>query len=150
MDMRKLFATDKRAETEGRRLVLETVKTEAGEIDYDKSTWLLVARKGNALYKAFVQKLLEENQVMLKTKSPEAEALAQSIFKDAAAHHLLIGWSKTGIGYGDKANLSYSVENARILLEMDDFNTMIDTYAGEMANFRAEEVVKDAKNSKTT
>lgn len=156
MDLRKAFATDKRAETEGRKLVLEKGKAADGSED----TWLLIARKGNANHKAILSKLLDENRTLLNTKTPEAELLAQAIFREASAKAILIGWSPKGIdmpeivdenGVVTKAarkDMAYSYEAAKELLEMDDFNTMVDNFADSMANYRAEEVVKDAKNSK--
>lgn len=136
MDLRKAFATNKRAETEGRKLYL----------DRKNDVWLLIARKGNANYKAYLTQVLQENQGMLNTKSAEAEELAKDLFRTAASKHLLIGWSPTGIDDGELKDIPYSQEAARRLLDIDDFSTMVDEYASNMANYRDEEVAKDAKN----
>lgn len=139
MDLFKMFSTDKRAENEGRKLVLKP------DNDPAKQSWLLIARKGNTNYKEYLSKVLQENQAVIGTKTPEAEALARSIFRDAAARHLLLGWQN--IDWDGVENVPYSVEQARKMLELDDFNTLVDDYASNMANYRAEEVSKEAKNS---
>lgn len=163
MDIRKAFATDKRAETEGRKLYL----------DKAKDIWLLIARKGNTLYKAYLSKMLTENSALLNTKTPEAEVMANAIFKEAAARHLLIGWSPKGIDLGEvlavnedgtpkmgedgkqvvlkphRKDVPYGFEPAMELMLLDDFDTLVSNFSGEMANYRAEEVAKEAKNSKT-
>lgn len=148
MDLRALFQTSKRAETEGKKLFLNAEKT----------VWLLVARKGNANYKARLTKLLQENQTVLNAKGEEAEKIATACFKEAAAHGVLIGWSPTGIDLGEvkdaqgnivkpaRKDIPYSVENALELFEMDDFYQMVDTFASDMSQYRSEEVAKDAKN----
>lgn len=148
MDLFKAFHTDKRAEKEGRELVLVQPKAAEGTSPAVAKTALLIARKGNANYKAYLSRVLQENRAMLDTKTPEAEVLAQGIFRDAAARHLLIGW--TGVEYKGAKNVPYSVEAARELLEMDDFNTLVDNFASDMSNYRDEEVAKDAKNSAST
>lgn len=143
MDIFKAFATNKRAEAEGRELVLVQPKEASGETPAVEKTALLIARKGNANYKAYLSKALQENQAMLNTKTPDAEVLAQGIFRDAAARHLLIGWTNVTF----KGSVTpYSVEAAREMLELDDFNALVDSFAGDMANYRDEEVAKDAKN----
>jgi hypothetical protein len=135
MDLRKFFSTDKRAETEGRKMYLNAEKT----------VYLLVARKGNNNYRAKLNALLQENQTILNAKTPEAEAIATRCFKEAAAHGILIGWSK-GIDIGDRKDVPYSFEAAMELFEMDDFYNTVDTWANDIANFRHEEVKQDAKN----
>ncbi len=164
MDLRKAFATDKRAETEGRKLYL----------DKDKDIWLLIARRGNANYKAYTSKVFGENQTMLATKTPEAEALATQVFKEASARFLLIGWSPTGIDLGEvlalnddgspklgaegeqivlkpyRKDVPYSYEASKELIDMDDFDDVVTKFASDMANYRTEEVIKTAKNSKST
>jgi hypothetical protein len=136
MDLKKIFATDKDAEARGRKLYL----------DKDKDIWLLIARRGNNAYKAYMTRVLQENSAMLGAKSEESEAMATAIFKDAAAKHLLIGWSPTGIDWGGKTNVQYSEALAREMLELQDFYDLVNNFAGEMSNYRAEEVAKDAKN----
>lgn len=156
-DIFKAFATDKRSETDGRRLTLRP------DADPAKASWLLIARKGNGLYKEALSHVLQENQAMLGTQSAEAEALAQSIFRDAAARHLLIGWQNIDwfvLGAPDPVtgvqpripvkNVPYSYEVAREMLEVNDFNKLVDDYASAMSNYRAEEVKKEAKNSSTS
>lgn len=142
MDLKKLYFTDKTAEREGRKLYLARDMK-----DESKSVFLLVARKGNPAYKAYLQSLLQENQQALKTESPEAEALAQELFKDAAAKHLLVGWSSKGIDFADMVDMPYSYESAKLLMEMDDFYKLVDDYASGMGHYRLEEVVKESKNS---
>jgi hypothetical protein len=148
MDIRKAFATDKRAETEGRKLVLAPAANGKPE------AFLLIARKGNANYKAFTSKAFQENQTALSTKTPEAEALATRMFKEAAARTLLIGWGGidwTGADGVEQENVPYSAELALTMFEAaDDFYQLVDKYASEMSNYRAEEVAKDAKNSATS
>jgi hypothetical protein len=137
MDLRRQFHTDKRAETEGRKMFL----------DDKKEVWLLIARKTNPNYKAYLSKLLQANSVALNTGGPEAEALAQSLFKDAASKHLLIGWSPKGIDFGDEKDLPYTHDNSARLVEMDDLYKAVDSFADNMANYRDAELEKDAKNS---
>lgn len=138
-DIKKAFATDKVAESEGKKLTLVPAK------DGKPESFLLIARKGNPKYKQYITRVLQENQTVLQTKTPEAESLAQGIFKDAAARYLLIGWG--GIDWNGAQGVPYAVETAREMLEVDDFNKLVDDYAGDMANYRKEEVEAEAKNS---
>lgn len=137
-DVKKAFQTDKVAEQDGKKLVLVPAK------DGKKESYLLIARKGNPKYKAYITRVLQENQATLRTQTPEAESLAQSIFKDASARYLLIGWG--GIDWNGAEDVPYSVETAREMLDVDDFNKLVDDYAGEMANYRKEEVEAEAGN----
>lgn len=156
MNITKAYAVDKRAESEGRRLVLVPGKTP------DDEGYLLIARKGNTNHKAHLAKVLQENSAMLGSGTAEAEALAQSIFRDAAARHILIGWGgpltvDVPAPTADDPNAvreepigPYSVERARSLLDMDDFYQLVDKYSDTMGNYKPAEVAKDAKNSVTT
>lgn len=142
-NLAKAFVTDKRAESEGRKLVVTPATADTPE------SYLLVARKGNPNYKAFISKALQENQTLINTRTPEAEAVASAIFKDAASRFLLIGWGN--IDWKDQANVAYSCSLAQEMFnEADDFYQLVDKYASEMSNYRAEEVAKDAKNSATS
>lgn len=141
--LKKAFHTDKRAESEGRKLVL------IPDADPKKASWLLIARKGNTAYKEHLSKVLQENKALLDTKTKEAEALATRIFKEAAARFLLIGWQNIE-PKDDGVAVDYSPEVALEAMQDDDFYKLVDEYASEMSNYRAEEVAKDAKNSATS
>lgn len=156
MNITKAYAVDKRAESEGRRLVLVPGKTP------DDEGYLLIARKGNVNHKAYLSKVLQENSAMLSSGTPEAETLAQSIFRDAAARHLLIGWGgpltvdvaaptpEDPKAVREEPIGAYSVERARTMLDMDDFYQLVDKFSDTMGNYKPAEVAKDAKNLVTT
>lgn len=148
MDIRKAFATDKRAESEGRKLVLEPATKDKAE------SFLLIARKGNANYKAFTSKFFQENQHIINSKTPEGEAVATKMFKQAAARTLLIGWQGVDWKGADgvlQENVPYSEELAFTMFEeADEFYQLVDKFAADFSNYRAEEVAKDAKNLATS
>lgn len=136
-DVLKAFATDKQAEEAGKKLVLAN-KGKPNE------SYFLIARKGNALHKALISRLLTENQATLQTKTPEAESLAQAIFREAAARHLLVGWG--GIDWNGKTDVPYSFETAMEMLEVQDVYKMVDNYSDDMGNYRKEQIEAEAKN----
>ena len=159
MDLSKAFKTDKRAESEGKKLVLVAARPTKGGLPAVQEEFLLIARKTNTNYKTYLQSLLQENRALLDTGTPEAEALAQLLMKQAASKHLLIGWGgplevdgpADAAGEPTKVPLgAYDHDKSLALMEMDDFYKLVDDYASSMSNYRAEEVAKDAKNSAST
>lgn len=126
MDLFKQFATDKKAEVEGRWFNLS------------KTAKILVARSGNPEYVKALRKAFEANKLDFTDKSDEANDLATAIIIQVSAEHILLGWQ--GIEYKGQT-LAYTSANAAMLLtELPDFRKKVDDLAGSFEAFKLQDV----------
>lgn len=124
MDIFKSFATDEKAELEGRWFPLS------------KTAKVLVARNNNPRYKANLRKRLESNRVDLDSGGPEADYLAEQLFLEVQADTILLGWE--GLSFQGK-DVLYSPEMSRTLLRVKDFAKKINALSDSLENFRVKE-----------
>lgn len=127
MDIFATFATDEKAENEGKWFPL------------GKNARVLVARDGNPAYVAALRKSLEKNQIDLEGGGPDADYLAETLMVDVMAGNTLLGWE--GLSFKGKV-VEYSIEMARTLLRVKDFRKKI---AGLASNFEAFRVKSEAE-----
>lgn len=130
MDIFTSFATDEKAEVEGRWFPLS------------KTASILVARNNNPRYKAALRKGLEKNRVDLDSGGPEADYLAEQLFIDVQADTVLLDWK--GLSFQGK-DVVYSPEMSRTLLRVKDFAKKVNALSDSMENFRVkgEEAAKN-------
>ena len=145
LDIFAVFATDEKLENEG-------VWKDIGQ-----GTELLVARTGNRAYGNELTKLVEANKDVLDERkddkpTPAADAMSDSIMVDVLAATVLRGWRTKrpdGTYVGDllyrKKPLSYSVENAKLLLSHKDFRQKVVGIATEIDNYRVKEEVQQGE-----
>ena len=100
---------------------------------------LLIARQDNAAYRQYIDEQLEQYRETLNDKSsPEARrkanAVSDKIMTEAAAQFLLLDWQGKVDGR-DGNPMSYSVTNAKTLLELKDFRAAVEKRAGDFRNY---------------
>lgn len=122
MDIFKQFATDENSELNG-------VWVPAGDAEF------LVARSGNREYGRELNRLVEQNRVLLDSKTDESDKTSESILVKVTAKTILLGW-RGNVEYKGK-KLDYSVENAEMLLAHKDFRRQVATWAEDLSLFRA-------------
>lgn len=124
MDIYSAFATNEKAEVEGRDCPL------------DVNTSITVARSGNKEYLKLLRAVLKKNKLNLAAEDDASNALAEKLVIGVEAQAILLGWS--GIKFKG-AELPYSVENAKTLLGVKDFRAKVLELAGEFEGFRVKE-----------
>lgn len=131
MDVFNTYATNPKKEVEG---VWR---------DAPGSGRVLVGRSGNRNYSRLLAALYERNQRELDAKTPEAEDLSDQIMIEVMAETVLLGWE--GITFKGRA-MTYSKENAKLLLGVKDFRLFIVRLSNEIDGYRAaaEAVVGEA------
>lgn len=130
MDVFSTYATDEKAEVEGKWFPLS------------KTAKVLVARNGNQRYQAAFRKKLADHEMDLNTGTPEADKLAEEILVDVMAETILLGWE--GLSFQGQA-VSYSREMAKTMLRVKDWRRRINAIADSLENYRiqAEEAAKN-------
>jgi hypothetical protein len=123
MDIFATYATDEKAEVEGRWLPL-------GDAEF------LVARAGNHKYNAAVKAAFEANKLTLDAGGAAAEARANEIFADVMANTILLGWK--GVMRAGKP-WDYSYTAARAALGLKEFRLRISALAENFENFLLQE-----------
>lgn len=103
---------------------------------------VLVARAGNRKYSKMLSKEVERNRKVLDLNDDAADAKSDEIMVDVMAETILLGW-KTKVGDEEKpvvmfqkAELPYTVGNAKKLLAVKDFRKLIAEKAGDTDAFR--------------
>lgn len=133
MDIFSKFATDPKKEVEG---VVQPI---------GNGTYLTVARYTNDKALALMAALRERHAVALNSADPEVvTATNREIQIDAMANHVLIDW--TGIEFKGK-QLKYTVENAKLLLKLNDFRDLVFKLSYNADQYRYDEVTAAEKNS---
>jgi hypothetical protein len=124
LDIFKQFATDDSLENNGTWF----------EIGGGAS--LLVARNGNRKYARIISKLVEQHRKVLDLDDELSEKKNEEIMIEAMANALLLGWKN--IEYkGEK--LEYSVENAKKLLAIRDFRSLVMRLSDDTNAYRLKE-----------
>lgn len=126
------FKTDQNLEEEGTWVSID-----------GNGTSIKVARMNNRAYKKYFQQITKPYKRMIRNGSL-SEDLAEKLLIDAIAHKVLVDWK--GFTKNGK-KFSYSVDNARTFLaESSDFRDLVTESAGEMENYRQQEVEEAAGN----
>lgn len=130
LDIFAEFATDEVAELNGTWLPYKTSE-------------FLVARLGNKQYADLLSKLYEQNRKKIEAGGDEAEKLNKDLMIDVLATTILKGWEN--VAYRGQV-LEYSVENAKKLLEHNEFRRTITDMAADVDNYRAKLEQEQEKN----
>ena len=130
LDIFAQFATDETLENNG-------TWVELGEAKF------LIARSGNRKYAKLLSKAVERNQKTLDLKNDAADKLSEQIMIDVIAEAILLGWED--VGFKGQA-LTYSIDNAKLLLSVKDFRAQIMKLAEDAEAFKVKEEVDQAKN----
>lgn len=131
MDVFKKFATDAGKELNG-------VWAEVGD-----GASLLVARLSNRKYARLLSQQVEVNQRVLDLKNEAADDLSEKIMVDVFAQTILLSWK--GIEFKGEV-LPPSVDNAKKLLEVKDFMSLVRSIAGDIERYRLASEEAAAKN----
>jgi hypothetical protein len=137
MDFHRAYATDPKAELEGK------------EFDWGGGVKLTIARAHNPSYTRLLASLYEKNKEALDKKDTAeelaaAEALSNKIMAEVMAKSILLGWSGPVTFKGE--DLPYNTANAQKLLALKDFQNEVAKRAADFRNFRFETEEADAKN----
>ncbi len=126
MDIFNAFATDEKAELEGRWFPLS------------KTASIKVARAGNPAYVKELRKQIDEKQlnVDLDNQSDEDNELATAAIIEVTAKTILLDFK--GLSYKGKP-VEYSTAMAKTFLEIKDFRKKVDRLSADAANFRLKE-----------
>ena len=130
LDIFKEYATDEKLELGG-------VTKELGEGKFT------IGRARNDNYLKFYGDLQAANADKLRLGGEEAKKLSEELLLEVYAKTILLGWENVAF-QGKK--LPYSTENAIKLLRVKDFFAVVNTWAHDIANFKAVEVQEDAGN----
>jgi hypothetical protein len=95
---------------------------------------LLVARSGNRRFGKALTVLVNENRLVLDQDDELANAKSNEIMASAMATGVLLGWE--GISYKGKS-LSYSFENAKMLLAHNDFRREVVALSENASAYKA-------------
>lgn len=141
MDIFAQYATNPALEQDGK------------EFDFGGGIKLKIARAHNPKYTRILNKLYEAHKHTLDLKdTPEQIAAAaecsHKIMAEVMSKSILLGW--TGPVEYKGQPLPYSVENAKKLLLLKDFQEEVARRAANFHNFRFEVEEADAKNSATS
>ncbi len=123
MDIFANYATDQKLEDEGAWVKL------------DLETHILVGRAGNKKYGRLLSTLVENNKAALDAKTDAADALSDSIMVDVFAESILLGWKGPMSFKG--VDMPYTLDNAKTLLAVKDFRTLVSNHSKNVEHFRA-------------
>lgn len=140
LDIFAEYAVDPKAEQEGRWF------------PFGSGSRVLVARANNSAYVRMLTARYDQFQYELSKKDTEedlqnAKARSNKIMAEVMAHTILLGFE--GMGY-QKKPIEYSVANAQMMLQHEEFQKAISNLAADFRNYRFEVEEADAKNSETT
>jgi len=131
MELKKTFATDKEAELSGKWFPLG----EGGEVK--------VARANTTRYREIFRKHIEPYRTAVDMGTMSEEE-GEKILVEVLAEAVLLDWK----GFTDNGEeVPYSKEKAQeYMLEYPDFRTMIQSFADNMASFRAQMMEQEMGN----
>lgn len=121
MDVFAAYATDEKKELEG-------VWSDIGD-----GAQLLVARAGNRKYARLLGSQIEKHQRALDTKNDAADELSDKILAEVMAQTVLLGWKNIKF---KGSELSYSVDNAKMLLAVKDFRSLVSRLSNDFDSYR--------------
>lgn len=98
---------------------------------------LLLARIGNVKYSKMLTELVEKNEVLLGAGDDAADKLNEDLMVEVLAKTVLLNW-KGNFSYKGQP-LSYSLDNAKMVLAHTDFRKLIVKQATDLANFKAKQ-----------
>lgn len=130
MDIFATYATNEDLEVQG-------TWAEIGDAKF------LIARSGNRAYAKLFTREYEKNKRALDRKDDAADALAEKMMVSVVAKTILLGWE--GVKYQGQ-DLSYSYENAKMLLQHREFRREIMALADDFSLFKAVQAEEDEKN----
>ncbi len=130
-DVFEKYATDRKAEVEGAKKELAP------------GVGVLVARANNDKYLRRMSEEFEKHRVVLERNDTEAEKLDQEVTRQVQAETILVGFYGK-MGFKGKA-IKYSVEAAKKLLEVRDFQLEVMGFASDRANYALKSEVADVK-----
>lgn len=135
IDLFAAFAVDTKAEREG----VETLVPGCG------NTKFIIARADNVKYSAALAKAVRRNKPLIDSGGEAGRAKLEEIFSDVMSKHLLLGWVGQ-VKFKGKM-LSYSQDNARLLLSLRDFRDAVLTVASTMETFLVAKDEEDAEKN---
>lgn len=115
----------------------------ANETLENEGTWVevgdaefLIARSGNKKYIRKLTRAVDRHKKMLDRKDDAADKLSDEIMIAVIAETVLLGWK--GVSYKG-APISYSTDNAKMLLSLKDFRRQIVELAEDFDAYKAVE-----------
>jgi hypothetical protein len=135
MDIFNAFATDMAKEDQGVECQLD-------------DAFFTIGRANNTAYNRVFMELYEKHRQALDMKNAESERISKVIDLDVTSKTVLLGWKGTVTFKGE--SLSYSVANARLLLEVKDFRSWVMKQANNFELYRVVQEEADTKKSVTT
>jgi hypothetical protein len=131
MDLKKEYATDKKAEIEGI------------EKDFGNGCFIKIARIGNSEYKKAFRKITKPYEKAIR-RGNVSEDLADKFMIEALSKTIVLGWRGM---QEDGKDVPYSVDECtRILTEYPDLREQIYEIANEMESFKIEDDEELEKN----
>lgn len=112
----------------------ETLENNGTWRDLGNDARVLVARAGNLAYGKELARLFELHEKDIKADDDKSTEVIKKIMVEVLAKTVLLGWE--GITYKRKA-MSYSIDNARVLLAHDDFRKEITKLAEDQNAYKA-------------
>ena len=95
---------------------------------------LLIARANNRHYNKALADLYEKNAEALERNDDAADKLSTDLMIQVLADTILLGWK--GVGY-KRQPMEYSTANARTMLALRDFRTLVVKKANEIDVYKA-------------
>jgi len=120
MDIFATYATDESKEENGVWMELGDAK-------------LLIARSGNPKYTKIFEAAYKKNKRLLDRADEAADELAKKLFIDATARSVLLGWENVSF---QGQPMTYSVENAKILLGHKDFYNEVTKMSQDLTAYK--------------
>lgn len=130
MDIFASYASDEVKETDG-------VWVDIGDAQF------LIARSGNLNYAKKLSREFERNQKALERKDEAADKLSEKLMIGVLADTILLGWKNVQF---KGAELSYSKDNAAMLLGVKDFRKVIMQAADDFNAYRVSQEESQEKN----
>lgn len=122
MDIFDTYATNETLENEGTWIAHQDAKFK-------------IARAGNTKYSNLITTLVEENQLLLDKNDAAADKLSDALIVKTLASTVLLGWEGSVTYKGKK--ISYSIENAEMLLSHKDFRYQVLAWSRDINNYKA-------------
>lgn len=141
MDIFALYATDEKAEQDGK------------EFDMGGGVKMLIARSYNPTFVRMLNKQFDAHKHTLELKESDAdraaaEACSNKIMAHVMAYSVLLGWTGPVMYQGEP--MPYNKVNAEKLLMLKEFQKVINLKAEDYRNFRVVTEDADVKNSLPT
>ena len=124
---------------------LDTKKSLEGvRVPYRGDVVLVIARQGNGKYRAAIQAAMKRNKRVLDVlPEKEKEDKWNELTIEILASTVLVGWENV---YYKGKPLAYSVENAKLLLQMELFRNFVVDKASDETAYKAVQDEEEEKN----